>query len=232
MTSTREKQIKVLDLFSGIGGFSLGFSKAGGFYTVAFVEIDEAARRVLRKHWPQTPIFSDIKSIDGESLGDVDMVCGGFPCQAFSTASAGKKVAENLWPEMRRIIQIYKPTWVVAENVLPAPITTAQDDLKSLGYQCEQRSISADECGADHKRNRWWLCAYSNNKSEFSSALNAEVAKLPKLCKGVWAAENYARAVRVSDGLPNRVDRLRLLGNTVIPQIPQAIGNAIKSVHT
>ena len=218
--------MKVLDLFSGIGGFSLGLERAG-METVAFVERDKKAQMVLRKHWKETPIFNDIKSFDRECIGDVDLVCGGFPCQPFSTASRGNKTAEDLWPDMERVICQFRPKWVIAENVLPAPIEKAKTDLEKLGYKCETRNIGANDCGADHQRYRWWLIAHTNNKGEFSSTLNAEVAELPKLCEGVWGAENYARTIRVSNGLPNRVDRFRMLGNTVIPYIPQVIGRAI-----
>ena len=220
--------MKVLDLFSGIGGFSLGLERSG-FETVAFVEKDKKAQMILRKHWKDTPIFNDIKLIDRESVGQVDLICGGFPCQPFSTASRGRKTAEDLWPEMARIIWQLRPKWVIAENVLPAPIEQAKKDLELLGYKCETRNIGADDCGADHKRDRWWLVAHADNKSEFSSALDAEVAKLPKLCESVWSGENYARTVRVSNGLPNRMDRFRMLGNAVLPQIPEAIGRAIKA---
>lgn len=218
--------MKVLDLFSGIGGFSLGLERVG-FNTVAFVEKDKAAQKVLRKHWPETPIFPDIKTIDRECVGTIDLICGGFPCQPFSTASAGKKVAEDLWPEFARIVWQFMPKWVIAENVLPLPINQAKKDLETLGYKCEKRNIGAHDCGADHKRDRWWLVAHTNDESKLSSAINAEVAKLPKLCQSLWGPENYARAVRVSNGLPNRMDRLRMLGNTVVPAIPEAIGRAI-----
>lgn len=222
--------MKVLDLFSGIGGFSLGLERAG-METVAFVERDKKAQMVLRKHWKETPIFNDIKNFDRECVGSVDVICGGFPCQPFSTASRGNKTAEDLWPEMKRIVCQFKPKWVIAENVLTAPIEQAKSDLEILGYKCESRRISADDCGADHQRSRWWLVAHSNNESEFSSALDAEVAKLPQLCKGVWGAENYARAIRVSNGLSHRMDRFRMLGNTVIPFIPQVIGQAIMKLE-
>lgn len=218
--------MKVLDLFSGIGGFSLGLERVG-METVAFVEADKKCQMVLRKHWSNVPIFNNIKTFDRECVGHVDLICGGFPCQPFSTASAGKKVAEDLWPEMARVVWQFMPSWVIAENVQEAPILQAQKDLELLGYKCERRNITATECGADHQRSRWWLIAHSDNESEFSSAIDAEVAKLPELCQGVWGPENYTRAIRVSDGLPNRVDRLKQLGNTVMPYIPEAIGRGI-----
>lgn len=215
--------MKVLDLFSGIGGFSLGLERAG-METIAFCEIDRDCRAVLKKHWPHVPVFTDIKTLGHI---DADLICGGFPCQPFSTASRGRKTAEDLWPEMLRVVSVIKPRFVVAENVLEAPISTAKTDLEKLGYQCEKRCISANDCGADHQRNRWWLVAHPNDEGEFSSALDAEVAKLQELCEGLWGAENYARTVRISNGIPGRMVRLRMLGNAVIPKIPEAIGRAI-----
>jgi DNA (cytosine-5)-methyltransferase 1 len=218
--------MRVLDLFSGIGGFSLGLERAG-METIAFVEKDKAAQMVLRKHWKETPIFSDIKEFDRECVGSVDLICGGFPCQPFSTASHGVRTAIDLWPEMARVIWQFMPEYVIAENVSDKAIDKAKFDLQTLGYKCETRNITAAQCGADHKRSRWWLIAHTNNESELSSAINAEVAKLPQLCESLWGAENYARAIRVHDGVSNRMDRLKQLGNSVLPQIPQAIGIAI-----
>jgi len=223
--------LKVLDLFSGIGGFSLGLERAG-MKTIAFVESNTACRMLLRKRWKDVPVFHCIKTVDFESIGKVDLICGGFPCQPFSTASHGIKTDENLWPEMARIIWQIKPKWVIAENVLEAPIIQAQQDLELIGYKCERRNIKASDCGADHKRSRWWLIAHADNKSEFSSAIDAEVEKLPELCQGVWGAENYSRAIRVPDGVSNRMDRLKQLGNSVIPYIPEAIGRGILNQHT
>jgi DNA (cytosine-5)-methyltransferase 1 len=218
--------MRVLDLFSGIGGFSLGLERAG-METIAFVEKDKAAQMVLRKHWKETPIFSDIKEFDRECVGSVDLICGGFPCQPFSTASHGVRTAIDLWPEMAQVIWQFMPEYVIAENVSDKAIDKAKFDLQTLGYKCETRNITAAQCGADHKRSRWWLIAHTNNESELSSAIDAEVAKLPQLCESLWGAENYARAIRVHDGVSNRMDRLKQLGNSVLPQIPQAIGIAI-----
>jgi DNA (cytosine-5)-methyltransferase 1 len=109
----------VLDLFSGIGGFSLGLERAG-MRTAAFCEIDAYCQRVLARHWPGVPIHSDIRQLDGSQYaGAVDLVCGGYPCQPFS--AAGKQQGEadprHLWPEMRRVIREARPRWVVCENV-------------------------------------------------------------------------------------------------------------------
>lgn len=224
--------LKVLDIFSGIGGFSLGLERTG-MRTVAFCEIEPYCRAVLRKHWPEVPIYEDIRSLTASALRRdgivVDVICGGFPCQPFSTASRGRRTATDLWPEQRRIVECLKCSWVIAENVAETPIACAAKDLRVLGYRTHQQRISASDCGADHQRDRWWLVAHPNLESEFHRILNAEVAKLPELCRGLWGASNYARAVRVPSRLPTGMDRRRIeaLGNAVIPQIPEVIGRAI-----
>lgn len=110
----------VLDLFSGIGGFSYGLEMTGGFKTVAFCEIDPFCQKVLRKHWPSVPIFEDIKELHREDISEtIDIIVGGFPCQPVSVAGKRKGTEDNrwLWPEMFRVIKEFKPTWVIGENV-------------------------------------------------------------------------------------------------------------------
>lgn len=223
--------LRVLDLFSGIGGVSLGLECAGGFKTAAFCEIDPFCQQVLSKHWPDVPIYPDIRELTGERLRQdgivADVVTGGFPCQPFSTASRGRRVAPDLWPEQLRLCIECRPRYVIAENVQRAPIERAARDLRGNGWGAFCRRISASQAGAPHTRSRWWLCAYPDDESELYRAVDAEVAKLPELCAGVWGWENYSSAIRVSDGLSNRVDRTRALGNAVLPFIPEAYGRAI-----
>jgi len=224
-------KLKVLDLFSGIGGFSLGLERSGGFETVAFCEIEPYCRKVLARHWPEVPCYDDIRTLTADTLQrdgiTVDAICGGFPCQPFSTASHGRKTATDLWPAMLRVVDDIGPKYVIGENVSEKAISIAASDLRSRGYRTNYRCISANDCGADHQRDRWWIVAHSHDESEFYGTFNAEMAFLPKLCKGLWGAANYARTIGVSDGLPSRVDRLRALGNAVVPQIPEIIGRAI-----
>jgi DNA (cytosine-5)-methyltransferase 1 len=229
--------LNVLDLFSGIGGFSLGLSRAG-MRTVGFCENNLFCRKVLSKHWPEVYCYEDIKTLTAYAIRSrgitVDVICGGFPCQSFSKASRGEgTIAEDLWPEMYRIVHAIRPKWVIAENVDEEAIANAAGGLHLAGYGTYYKRISAVECGADHMRNRWWLVAHSNPEGEFRSFVDAEVAKLPELCKGLWGAENYARAIRVPDGVSRGMDRRRIeaLGNAVIPQIPEAIGSAILEVE-
>jgi len=166
--------LKVLDLFSGIGGFALGLDRAGGFKTAAFCEIRGFQRAILHKHWPHVPQIDDIRMIH---FFGCDVICGGFPCQPFSTASRGRRVAENLWPEMLRVVLINKPAIVIAENVQKEPVENAATDLRRNGYSVTVRNISADDCGAPHGRSRWWAIAHPYNESEFQCALDAEVGQ-------------------------------------------------------
>lgn len=221
-------KLRVLDLFSGIGGFSLGLERTGGFSTVAFCEIEPFQRALLRQHWPQVAQFVDIHLLQRVKC---DVITAGFPCQPFSTASRGRRVAINLWPETFRVIKMNLPTYVILENVSEHAIRTAADDLASIGYTVTIKNISGNDCRAPHVRRRWWAVAHPHEEGKFQRALNAEVAKLPELCSGLWSAETYARAIRVSDGIPHRVHRVEALGNAVFPQIPQVIGNAIKSIR-
>jgi len=149
--------LRVLDLFSGIGGFSLGLERTSGFETVAFCEIEKYPRKVLAKHWPDVPIYEDVCNTP---VVKCDVVTGGFPCQAFSTAAHGNNNARDFWPEMLSTVKANAPKFVIAENVSKKAIKKASKDLKGIGYETTEIKISAADCGADHQRNRWWLCAY------------------------------------------------------------------------
>jgi DNA (cytosine-5)-methyltransferase 1 len=160
--------VRVLDLFSGIGGFSLGLERAG-MKTVAFCEIEPFCRAVLKKHWPDVPQFEDVRKLRGEDVGPVDLVCGGYPCQPFSTAGkrGGAEDDRHLWPEMRRIISECRPDWVLAENVA-GHITLGLDevlsDLDALGYASRAFVIPACAVDAPHRRDRVWIVANANSQ--------------------------------------------------------------------
>lgn len=219
--------MRVLDLFSGIGGMSLGLERAG-MTTVAFCELAELPRAVLGRHWPHVPIMQDVRSIQEPIACDV--VAGGFPCQAYSTAARGRNIAsKDIWHEMERVVALCRPKIVIGENVSERAISHAGERLARLGYNVATRRISGADCGAWHQRDRWWLVAHPYDEGEFRRTLDAEVARLPALCAGLWSAPAYADAVRVPDGVPSRMDEARLmaLGNAVIPAIPQAIGRAL-----
>jgi len=173
--------MKVLDLFSGIGGFSLGLERAG-FETVAFCEIEEFPRKVLAKHWPDVPCYEDVRELTGERLKadgiSVDLICGGYPCQPFS--SAGKRGGENddrhLWPEVARLISEIHPDFCLFENVA-GHITLGLDqvlsDLEGLGYTSEAFVIPACAVNAVHRRDRVWIIAHSDNAGNSASRRGA-----------------------------------------------------------
>ena len=157
--------IKILDVCSGIGGFSLGLEATGGFDTVAFCEYDEFCRKVLNKHWPDVPIYKDLKEIGNEPtrlIQEFDLICGGVPCQPFSVAGKkkGKEDDRHLWPYMFKIIKHKKPTWVIVENV-GGFVNVALDDvcldLETEGYATQSFIIPACGVEAPHRRDRIWI---------------------------------------------------------------------------
>ena len=170
----RKLLVKLLDLFSGIGGFSYGLEKTG-FQTVAFCEMDKYCKLVLQKHWKGTKIYNDVKEITKERLETdgvelPEIITGGFPCQPFSIAGKQKGTNDDrhLWPEMFRIIKELKPRWVIGENV--RGIVNIQDgvvfetvctDLESEGYEVQAFNIPAAGVGAPHRRERIWIVANS-----------------------------------------------------------------------
>lgn len=183
--------MSVLDLFSGIGGFSLGLERTGGFKTAAFCEIDPFCRRVLAKHWPEVPCYDDVRTLDAarlhaDGVGRINVICGGFPCQPFSSASRGRRVAMDLWPEMSRVVNSLRPDYVIAENVKKEPIENAAKECRRFGYRAIIRNIGGGNVGADHIRSRWWLCAYPDHESELHCFVDAEVAGLQEVCRGLW----------------------------------------------
>lgn len=163
--------MKHLDLFSGIGGFSLGLELTNGFETIAFCDSDPKTHLVLKKNFPGVPIFNDIKTLKGEDVGTVDIITGGFPCQDLSVAGKGKGLAgerSGLWFEMHRLIKETRPSWVIAENVAVLRSRGLDQVLRSLdeiGYDAEWHCIPASAVGAPHRRDRIWIVAYPRHGS-------------------------------------------------------------------
>ena len=157
--------MKVLDLFSGIGGFSLGLEWAG-MSTVAFCERDPYCTTILNKHWPDTPVHNDVRNLDGKDYADsIDLVAGGFPCQPFSVAGnrRGSDDDRHLWPEMLRIIQEAKPRWVIGENVfglINMALDDVQADLEREHYEVRKFVLPAVAVDAHHRRDRVFIIAY------------------------------------------------------------------------
>ena len=165
-------KLKHLDLFSGIGGFSLGLEEAGLVETIAFCDYEPYCQKILKKHWPKVPIYNNIKELNYETLKqdgikDIDIITGGYPCQPFSVA--GKQRAEkdprHLWPEMFRLIKECRPTWVIGENVsghIKLGLDTVISDLESEGYSTRTFNIPASGVGALHQRQRIWIISHTN----------------------------------------------------------------------
>jgi DNA (cytosine-5)-methyltransferase 1 len=235
---------KLLDLFSGIGGFSLGLERAG-FETVAFCEIDPAARVVLAKHWPGVPIYDDVRSLTAAGLRSAgiepDCIVGGFPCQDISLAGSGSGLAgerSGLWREYRRLIGELRPRYVVVENVaalLGRGLGTVLGDLAALGYDAEWHCIPASYVGARQLRDRVWVVAYPKRygvqgwktvtQAWCEQSREEQLAGLVQPC--AWPTVSGARDRGTGHGVPRGVHRNRQLGNAVVPQIPELIGRAI-----
>ena len=285
--------LRHLDLFSGLGGFSLGLEATGGFETVAFCDIEKFSRKVLKKHWPNVKQYKDIKELTYEqikedTLAPIDIITGGYPCQPFSVAGSqlGEKDKRHLWPDMFRIIKECKPTWVIGENVgghIKLGLDTVLQDLESEGYSVRAFSISASSIGANHQRERVWIIAHSNventrqhggrikptwntesigprtseetqwstntdkinGSSERATSMGESSDTDSQRLQGLGSEQQLRKdeterptswerwwefepnVGRVANGGPQRVDRLKGLGNSLVPAIPYMIGHSI-----
>lgn len=240
-------KLRVLDLFSGIGGFSLGLERTGGFETVAFCEIEEYPRRVLQKHWPKVPIYHDVRELTADTLARdgiaVDVICGGFPCQDISRAGLGAGLAgerSGLWGEFARLIGELRPSYAILENVaalLDDGMGTVLGDLASIGYDAEWQVISACSLGAPHMRQRVFAVAYPNGEHGWPrvrhSASRAhgplqEIYDLARARAREGARlEDPSALYRGANGVPNGMERNKAIGNSIYPEVPRIIGRAI-----
>ena len=217
--------MRELALFAGAGGGILG-GKLLGWRTVCAVEWDAYAASVLVARQNDAnlepfPIWDDARTFDGIPWrGLVDVVSGGFPCQAYSSAAAGKNCADDLWCEMARIVADVAPRYVFAENVARRAIDRAADDLETMGYRTRCIALAASDLGADHIRKRYWLAAYADDDCELLLPEHAEVAELPGIRARVWATG--PDEPRVADGVAHRVDRLSATGNGQVPCVAAA----------
>ena len=231
-------------LFAGIGGFDLGFERAG-FDIRWQVEIDDYANRVLAKHWPNVPRYGDIRAIDWATVPAVDVLCGGFPCQDISNLNTrGKGIGgekSGLWREYEKAIDRLRPKWILIENtasIRSKGLWTVLHDLDALGFDAEWHCIPACAVGAPHVRDRAWIVAYPHGKRHqaclqagnfracYPQRKTMESARPSYGDFPTWNAPE-PDLPRVVNGIPNRVDRNRAIGNAVVPQIATFLGERI-----
>ena len=252
-----QTKLKVLDLFSGIGGFSLGLESTGFFETIAFVEKDEFCQKVLKKNFNNIPIEGDIRNVKGDKY-KADVVTGGFPCQPFSVAGKRKGTDDDryLWDETIRVVRECKPKWFIGENVEGLVniqegmvLRQVQNDLEKEGFEVQCIIIPASGIGAWHQRKRIWIigCNVSNSNTRFGIRENEEIQTRGN------TSTNGSKDVSNSDsnftkqqtwwqtqsdlcGVPNgvsyeldkdRANRIKALGNSIVPQIARELGLAI-----
>ena len=204
-----------MDLFSGIGGISLGLERTGGFETVAFCEIEKYPRKVLAKHWPDVPIYEDVKELtherlEADGLGRIDIITGGYPCQPFSAAGQrrGKEDDRHLWPEVKRLMATVRPRWGLFENVaghVSMGLDEVLSDLEAEGYTGFPIVIPACAVDAPHRRDRVWIVAH---RAEFMANTKSEGAVGGERQPGDGSGKGGARrgiptGSRTSDGSKN-----------------------------
>jgi len=230
--------LTVGSLFSGIGGFDLGLERAG-MKVIWQSEIDPFACKVLKKHWPDVPNLGDITKVDWTNIERPDVICGGYPCQPFSTAGkrGGATDPRHLWPAMFNAICLLRPRYALMENVrghLSMGFGDVLADLASIGFDAEWQVIPAAAVGAPHKRDRVFIVA--NTKG--SAGRNAQSHDLQKVFRQAtkfrksgstnrtvsdwWQIEPDVG--RVAHGVSDRVDRLKGLGNAIVPQVAELVG--------
>jgi DNA (cytosine-5)-methyltransferase 1 len=220
-------------LFAGIGGIDLGFERAG-MECKWQVEINTYAQRVLKKHWPNVRRWDDVCTWPQPDTERVDVIAGGFPCQDISYAGKGAGLAgerSGLFYEAMRVVSEVGPRFVVLENVA-ALLTRGLDQvlgtLAALGYDAEWHCIPAASVGAPHIRNRVFVIADANGQrlERQRTITSGTLTEFRNACyEGWWKSEPAVG--RVANGIPNRVDRLRGLGNAVVPHVAEWIGRQI-----
>lgn len=240
----REK-LKVLDLFSGVGGFSLGLERTGGFETVAFCEIEPFCRRVLAKHWPNVRQYEDVRTLTAGQLASdgiaVDAICGGFPCQDISLAGDGLGLdgaRSGLWSEYARLIGELQPKRVLVENVaalLGRGLDRVLGDLAALGYDAEWHCVPASYAGLRQLRDRVWIVAYPERDSVQGRPHVTEAWRQKSRAEqlaglvqpGAWPTVSSARDRGTGHGVPDGTHRNKAIGNAVSPQVVELWGHAI-----
>lgn len=240
-------KLRVLDLFSGVGMFSLGLEATGRFKTVAFCEVEEYPRAVLAKHWPKVKCYDDVRTLTAAALARdriaVDVICGGFPCQDLSRAGTGAGIAgerSGLWKHFARLIGELRPRYAIMENVaalLDDGMGVVLGDLADLRYDAEWSTVSACALGAPHMRQRVFIVAYPDSQHgrprvrHTASRAKRALQKVYDL-EGARARQrtrlaNPSELYRGADGVANGMDRNHAIGNGLYWPIPELIGKAI-----
>lgn len=226
-------EIKEFHLFAGIGGGIYG-GEILGHKCCAGVEVNPFCQEVLRQRqrdgWMnEFPIYGDVTQLKGNEFeGTFDVLCGGFPCQAFSHAAHGKNIAEkNLWGEMFRFVKESKAPIVFAENVTVKALTKAKSDLEEIGYKVKLCGLSCGEIGADHRRNRYWLLAI-RDKNVFNKLVE-HINSLPKISPKWWAEkpENTGNSMVVN----NKREQLKAVGNAQCPFVVATVFRILVNRH-
>jgi DNA (cytosine-5)-methyltransferase 1 len=266
-------KLRTLSLFSGIGGIELGLEATGGFETVAFCEMDKHCQKVLLKHWPTIPIYNDVTQLSSLQLSNIDVICGGFPCQDISVGGRQKGIKKGtrsgLWKEYARLINELRPKYAIIENVgalRKNGLGIVLNDLAGLGYDAEWATITADSAGYPHQRERLFIIAYPSGQrqhehsgeerhlqvdeerestethSEGDERQSEFESVRPILSRGTFdrirsTYPDERAAVlglrRVTNGIPEgsherrRKQRIKQIGNAVVPRIAEIIGRAI-----
>jgi DNA (cytosine-5)-methyltransferase 1 len=230
-------------LFSGIGGIELGFEREG-FKTKFFVEYDPYCQAVLNKRFPDIEIHADIKEIEWNWLPKVDILTGGFPCQDISDAGKRKGITgsrSGLWKEYLKAIRILRPKYVVIENVSALRkrgLNVVLADLAEIGYDAEWETICASWVGAPTKRERILIVAYPlrsistrifSESTEDKRRIFAEVSK--ELMETWHDKLSEPALLGVGTRIPCRLDRIRCVGNSVVPQVAQYVARLIKNAE-
>ena len=239
-------KLRVLDLFSGIGGFSLGLERTGGFETVAFCEIEEFPRRVLKKHWPEVPCYHDVTTL--EHSGPVDVVTAGFPCQDISIANqvatglAGER-SGLFWYILRTVCMVGRPK-LLLENVaelLNRGMGTVLGALSEIGYDAQWHCIPESSIGGSQERDRVFIIAAPSEVGATRLLTSADISAARQGRTG-----GKANLLDISDApfepgdchpqpllrgmacrIPARMDRVGGCGNAIDPHIATLLGNAI-----
>jgi len=237
--------MKFGSLFSGIGGLDLGLERAG-MSCVWQSEIDPYACKVLTKHWPDIPNHGDITQIDWHNVEPVDLLCGGFPCQDISNAGRRAGIHEGtrsgLWYQYLGAIRVLRPRYVIIENVaalLIRGLDIVCSGLSKVGYDAEWEVIRASDLGCIHQRSRLFIIAYPNGQGGPGLVPRGSAGKTRP---GGWCSKEDLQSVdpfqpynhwpkpllrRSHDDLSDRVDRLKCLGNAVVPQVAEYVGRCI-----